>query len=143
MNTKDFMAECVEGMHDGKEKKVASVYWDGATLYSYGRHYPLLVNIGNGRWILNDAGYSSTTGKHISHGRSLNAGVVALRDGRNLPSGFGSNKAITKRVIKQDIKAEIAQIGADILELSPRATRQLMNKMERRAELLETLELLK
>lgn len=68
MTSKDFIGACVRGEtkqpKDGR-KYNSSILWDGTTIYSYGVHYPLLFKVGN-VWILNDRGYSNTTGKHIS-----------------------------------------------------------------------------
>ena len=44
----------------------ANVYFEGGTLYSYGRHYALAYWIGEGVVMINDTGYSNTTAKHIS-----------------------------------------------------------------------------
>ncbi len=64
MTTRDFIGKCVAGQVKAG-KSCSSVYFDGEHVYSYGTHYPLLVNVA-GRWILNDAGYSNTTAKHIN-----------------------------------------------------------------------------
>ena len=65
MKTSDFIRKHLN-TSDGKERHCSSVITDGnGTFFSYGRHYPLLVNV-NGLTYLNTAGYSSTTGRHIS-----------------------------------------------------------------------------
>jgi len=49
-----------------KAKQVASILIErDGTVYSYGYHYPLLFIV-NGLKFRNTAGYSATTGKHIS-----------------------------------------------------------------------------
>lgn len=64
MTSQDFIRSIVNGERT-KARTVASIYFNGTNIYSYGTHYPLLFKI-NGRWILNDRGYSATTGRHIS-----------------------------------------------------------------------------
>jgi hypothetical protein len=68
MTSKQFIADCVAGKikqpKDGR-KYNSSIMWDGETVYSYGTHYPLLFKVA-GVWVVNDRGYSNTTGKHIS-----------------------------------------------------------------------------
>lgn len=55
------------------EGRSANVYFEGAVLYSYGRHYPLGLITTNKKGekaaIINDAGYSATTAKHIGAAR--------------------------------------------------------------------------
>lgn len=63
MTTKDFIKQAFYG--NTKMQKCSSVFRDGDNnIYSYGYHYPLLFRV-NGKVILNDRGYSSTTGRHI------------------------------------------------------------------------------
>lgn len=55
------------------EGRSANVFFEGATVYSYGYHYPLGLITTNKKGekaaIINDAGYSSTTSKHIGAAR--------------------------------------------------------------------------
>lgn len=55
------------------EGRSANVFFEGVTLYSYGFHYPLGSFITNKKGekaaVINAAGYSSTTAKHISWAR--------------------------------------------------------------------------
>lgn len=44
--------------------KANSIYFEGNVLYSYGKHYPLAI-IQDSYVLINDTGYSVTTGKHI------------------------------------------------------------------------------
>lgn len=44
--------------------KANSIYFEGNILYSYGKHYPLAI-IQDTYVLINDTGYSPTTGKHI------------------------------------------------------------------------------
>ena len=45
--------------------KANSLFFEDNTLYSYGRHYPLALFIEPNTILINDTGYSVTTGKHI------------------------------------------------------------------------------
>ncbi len=55
------------------EGRCANVYFEGATVYSYGRHYPLGIILTNKKGekaaLINATGYSITTTKHISEAR--------------------------------------------------------------------------
>lgn len=92
MKTSEFIRECAIAYNynprprNGR-KVVASVVWDGETLYSYGTHYPLLFKLPagpdqvNGRgffWICNDRGHSNTTAKHIGQARQYSDFNVQL-----------------------------------------------------------------
>lgn len=63
MKTSEFIAKCARG-EQTREKSVASVWFNGKHLFSYGSHYPLLIKVGNA-WIVNQTGYSNITAKHI------------------------------------------------------------------------------
>lgn len=56
--------------HRNGSQTVSSIMCDGSALFSYGSHYPLLFPViardGSRLWVCNNAGYSSSTGKHIS-----------------------------------------------------------------------------
>lgn len=70
MQTKQFIGKAVRG--EIRRGKCSSVSFDGQHVYSYGTHYPLLIQLKTAegpRWILNDRGYSSSTGRHISWAR--------------------------------------------------------------------------
>jgi hypothetical protein len=55
------------------EGRSSNCYFEGATIYSYGRHYPLGVILKNKKGekcaVINAAGYSVTTTKHIRQAR--------------------------------------------------------------------------
>lgn len=66
MTTREFIRRVVSGEITRYSKCSSVLYYpEHKAIYSYGTHYPLLVNI-EGKWILNDRGYSHTTAKHIS-----------------------------------------------------------------------------
>lgn len=80
MKTNTFIQQCATGHGPanprGGMKRVASVAWDGETLYSYGPHYPLLFKLkapaehSRGHYLVcNDRGHSVTTSKHIGQAR--------------------------------------------------------------------------
>lgn len=93
MKNSEFMREAVAGRlakPRGKwARECSNVLYDGEHVYSYGGHYPLLIQLqtANGpRWILNDRGYSSSTGRHISHARPLADAAVSMpRGGSTYP----------------------------------------------------------
>lgn len=67
MTTKDFIAKTYNtGNYTARERRCSSVFTDdNGVVYSYGRHYPLLICI-KGLNFVNVTGYSSSTSKHIA-----------------------------------------------------------------------------
>lgn len=71
MTTQEFIEKTYNTTNDkwgkyGTERRCSSVLTDKhGTVYSYGYHYPLAFKVGGIDWV-NEAGYSSTTNKHIS-----------------------------------------------------------------------------
>jgi len=51
------------------EGRSGNIYFDGFSLYSYGRHYELARYLDIETVLINDTGYSVTTAKHISKAR--------------------------------------------------------------------------
>lgn len=83
MKTQTFIERVAQGIESrprNGRKYVASVLYDGDTVYSYGTHYPLLFKVGS-VWVCNDSGYSSSTGRHISYARGVADYCVQLRGG--------------------------------------------------------------
>ena len=119
-----------------RSKSVASLYFDidDDTMYSYGKHYPLLVRLksdktGQSLLICNDRGYSATTGKHISYARQYADGSVNFKLSRY------DRPAIDKTAILGYIADEINYNNDRKAELSKRAWRQRQNFDERNAKL--------
>jgi hypothetical protein len=73
MKTVDFIEKQAGIIREGGRSlgKCASVFAEGGTIFSYGYHYPLLFRLTreNGKviMVLNRAGYSNTTAKHIGY----------------------------------------------------------------------------
>jgi hypothetical protein len=73
-NSYDTMQSFLNGNCNAYSKNIkckASGYLGYNTCYSYGSHYPLIVKLDNGICLLNVAGYSNTTSKHIWQASSL------------------------------------------------------------------------
>jgi hypothetical protein len=51
---------------EGRTSGGGNVFFDGVSLYSFGRHYELARYLDPNTVLINDLGYSKTTGKHIS-----------------------------------------------------------------------------
>lgn len=65
MTSREFIAKWY-AVDDGRERRLSSVLKDDAgNIYSYGYHYPLAFRL-NDIDVINTAGYSSSTGKHIA-----------------------------------------------------------------------------
>lgn len=128
MKTQDFIAKHLNTT-DGKERTCASVKTDGkGNFWSYGEHYPLIVNI-DGHFFLNTAGYSSTTGKHIRWASPFCNCVYDYN--------FMKNKAsLSAKNILAAIKDEIVDINNKLGNLTARA----FNKRERLTSRLAQLQ---
>lgn len=88
---------------NGKSRYFASIYKDGnGNIYSYGTHYPLLFRV-SGLNIVNTAGYSMTTAKHIGWAhRAANYDTISVeltRDDSYTISASYSTEADKRRVI--------------------------------------------
>lgn len=87
-------------------KECSNVLYDGQHVYSYGSHYPLLIQLETAdgtKWILNDRGYSSSTGRHISYARGFQDASVKI-DGRQW-------RATSPEKIMEAIDAERVQLA--------------------------------
>jgi hypothetical protein len=54
---------------EGRTSGGGNVFFEGISLYSYGRHYELARYLDNDTVLINDTGYSVSTAKHISKAR--------------------------------------------------------------------------
>lgn len=71
MRTRDFITQAFNGQT--RRKECSSVFRDDSNnVYSCDHHYPLLFRV-NGLAIRNVRGYSTTTGRHISWTRDIDA----------------------------------------------------------------------
>ena len=68
MTNEKIIASFLNGATTGSNKQ-GSLFIDGDTLYSYGRHYPLAKRLSGAVWV-NSARYSNTTSKQASLVRS-------------------------------------------------------------------------
>ena len=124
MKTSEFIRRAATGQLSKNprsgEQRCSSVVWDGTHVYSYGRHYPLLIAIPakDGRMIrvCNDAGYSSTTSRHISYARRFADYSVEI------PRTFAASKALTPEGIAEAARDEIKERTAYIVETLPKIT---------------------
>lgn len=160
MKTRDFISECANGSQKKPRdawKKVSSVAWDGSIIYSYGPHYPLLFPLKDSRdskgfvWVLNDAGYSVTTSKHIGNAGQWAAFRVKMprlssfaSDVRYWVSPAGiieaangetrANEAEIERAIESQLKrpryAPVYQRTIDALEERNAQLKRLINAAE-------------
>jgi hypothetical protein len=83
MTTQEFIYKAL--LNTTKKDSCSSVFkeknWndDSITIYSYGRHYPL-VKIINGNAYVNNQGYSNSTAKHINWAFSASADIVGYNN---------------------------------------------------------------
>lgn len=57
-------------LQDEATNSQRNFYFQGDTIYSYGRHFPIAVNLGNNVILMTSRTYSNTTAKHIGYVRS-------------------------------------------------------------------------
>lgn len=109
MKTKDFMYRCARGLESSTprngEKKVSRLMWDGKTVYSFGKHYPLLFKLGD-NWICNDAGYSRTTWKHIGQARMYSTWNVELPRHSSDVSANGIINAAKEEILRNEAQIQ-------------------------------------
>lgn len=118
MRTQDFIRQYLHAT-DGKFRNCSSVCTDGnGNFYSYGYHYPLLVKVGRSH-LVNTAGYSATTGKHISWAARYADGVY---DYEYIKSK--GKTAIDGEAIMEAIMNERLEVLAQQKKLTKRATRK-------------------
>ena len=128
MKTQDFIES---NLHNSNhvEKTCSSVFTNGnGTFYSYGYHYPLLVRHG-GLFFANDAGYSSSTAKHIGWAKGATGYKALVYDYRYAKDPRDTSKENIKGAVKNEIK----DVNKKLKELSARAFRQkeqLENRLE-------------
>ncbi len=70
MKNSEFISKCI---FDTRSRRNGNIFSEGGRLFSYGYHFPLLINIenksGNTVRILNSRRYSNSTGRHQSYAR--------------------------------------------------------------------------
>jgi len=133
MKTQEFIERHLHTT-DGKERWCSSVKTDGrGNFYSYGEHYPLIVKI-NGRFYVNDAGYSSSTAKHIHW--ALNATRFANQYDYLYNYNYSKFKtSLEPKDILAAIKAERWEVLKKIPQVPKRAFRQKANLENRLKQL--------
>lgn len=140
MTTREFIKNVVSGQT--AKRQCSSVFTDGNHIYSYGYHYPLLVNVA-GKWILNDRGYSNTTARHIYWASDCADFKMHISGGQPQYGGMGeSSKALAASLYKECM-AQMDEIVKKLNNLSARAFRQREILNSRRHELVKTANFLR
>lgn len=98
-NREVFHVYAQQSQEEGRTSS-GNVFFEGTRIWSYGRHYLLGNFINTSTIIINDIGYSSTTGKHISY--------------------LTSATSQYKQFFRTEIDVEI--VNRDILELEKKLT---------------------
>ena len=131
MTNREFITACLDGnRYQGRDRRNGHLYWDGSILYSYGRHYPLAFRIKDA-WFINDAGYSSTTGRHISEAK------LAVKQFYSVH--LAEYKPVSIETVCGCLKFEMTDLNSKLATLSPRAFRQRERIIERMDEIKESL----
>lgn len=125
MTTRDFIGKAIRG--EVKPRYCSSVKFDGKHIYSYGSHYPLLINVA-GKWIINKTGYSNTTAKHINW-----AGDYADYD-IYIPNGSGVDIDSPKALLDV-VNKNIDTLQAEIDGLKRRGTQREGNLLDTQLKL--------
>lgn len=123
MKIKDFIAYN-KGIQPAKTKVCASVLQDvRGDFYSYGHHYPLLINV-KGIWFVNVQGYSHATACHIGWAKDFADYEVDL-EFENIE--LSDMEARIKSALYNEMSDLIHRLG----QLSPRAFRQYTDLTDR------------
>lgn len=131
MSTQDFIEKKLRGQT--RKEFCASVvaYFDGdstPTIYSYGKHYPL-VKIIDGKAFVNSRGYSNTTAKHINWAHTAAANIVGWDNVYNIPLTNGNG--FTRRELSDSVLREIDSITTQMLS-KKRTNTQVYRDLENR-----------
>lgn len=127
----------------GYDRQCSSVLTNGhGTVFSYGRHYPLLFKIG-GIDFINITGYSNTTARHISHARMVAPDALEIRLWReDINNGYFdySEEMKTKklRAIKNAVVREMGSLSDD-MDAKKRKDTQIYSSMLGRYNELVTI----
>lgn len=116
MTSSDFIAKTYNTTSD-KDRRCSSVFTDyNGTVYSYGHHYPLAFHI-NGLDYINEAGYSSTTSKHIAWARRAlgYSSYIGVKLWRDEAQTIASSWATQEQKLKA-IKVALYRQHSEILE---------------------------
>lgn len=112
MTTQEFISKTYNTTST-RDRHCSSVWTDhSGTVYSYGAHYPLAFTV-RGLHFVNDAGYSSTTGKHISWARGVvpnQLSVELWRDEARVISNSYSTDEQKLEVIRVALERELASV---------------------------------
>lgn len=140
MTTQEFIVKRYN--KKGIEKRFGSVMVDsGGYIYSYGYHYPLAFNVA-GLDFVNNAGYSTTTSKHIgwAHGAlNYNAISVKLSRGDSQIIASGASNADKLEVIRKALFAEHTRITDEMLTKKRKDTFVYSNLQRQASTLAESL----
>lgn len=94
-NTVKYVDGILNAWENGREKIHPSMFTDGKDVYSYGKHFPLLVRSDDGTVLLNVSKYSVTTSKQqgdVRYFLSRNGWKVVeegISTGKVYGSGYG------------------------------------------------------
>jgi hypothetical protein len=147
MDTQTFVDRCATGIRTKSGHLNHRIIFDGRDLFSYGTHYPLLIDLGGGLRALNIQGYSNTTAKHINACRAYAQIKVCIT---NPPfyCGAGDGSGYKFDDIRQEytpkrreavrwfLHKERKELEAKLAKLTSRATRQIP-RIKSRLEMIE------
>lgn len=88
----------------GKSKKQGNLFYEGDTLYSYGRHFPLLKRYGV-YYLFNPTYYSSNTQRHQSECRKLYSGRLIHTPDCDLDNFHPYHLDLIKNILDKMTKA--------------------------------------
>lgn len=148
MTSKEFIDRQF-GNDDGQTKTLSSIFKDEkGNIYSYGRHYPLLFQVGE-LTFRNVVGYSNTTAKHINWAGGHGAIDVWL-DGTNLYSWQNPENRdkvpyllaeMSRGYMEYDeqklLKAVFADLEAELVDINKRIASKTRTDTKLYAALLE------
>ena len=135
MRTENYIANQADRLRAGETArgKCASVWGRGDTVYSYGHHYPLLTRVqrpdGTTIIVCNTAGYSATTGRHISYARRHADVCVPLASRR----GASPTRPVSYQDVVDAAERELARC-VDNLQAKKRTDTKVYRALQREHE---------
>lgn len=130
MSNRQFISD---NFNTGATKRQQNLMCYDGDIYSYGLHYPLLFTV-NGRVYRNVAGYSNTTGRHISESGGFNSIDVKL-DSEAIDAVNGKNSEAKEQAILRCLTQELNDIR-DVMASKKRKDTKLYEALNNQLNIL-------
>lgn len=146
MTTRDFIARTYN-TESNRERFCSSVFTDSkGIVYSYGYHYPLAIRVA-GLDVVNTAGYSATTAKHINWARQALGydaiGAKLSRHEGDVLSSHNYSTSMRLQALKQALYREHSELVEEMASKKRKDTqvyRHLEHELARVTKLIKRVQ---